>query len=88
LKTVKTWKINGRLLGFTKNFMNDYTLRVAIGNTMSSFKNIENGVPQGAVLSVTLFLVAMAKLCDKIGCYIRTDGHPEWLKTNCRDRRI
>jgi hypothetical protein len=62
LKTVKTWKINGRLLGFTKNFMNDCTLRVAIGNTMSSFKNIENGVPQRAVLSVTLFLVAMAKI--------------------------
>jgi hypothetical protein len=33
---------------------------------MSSFKNIENGVPQGAVLSVALFLVAMAKICDKI----------------------
>jgi hypothetical protein len=54
------------LFGFTKNFMSDRTLRVAIDNTMSSFKNIENEVPQGAVLSVTLFLVAMAKICDKI----------------------
>jgi hypothetical protein len=39
---------------------------MVIGNTMSSLKNIENGVQQGAVLSVTLFLVAMAKICDKI----------------------
>jgi hypothetical protein len=61
LKTLKIWKIDGRLLGFKKNFMNDPTLRVTIGNTMGSFKNIENGV-----LSVTLFLVAMAKICDKI----------------------
>jgi hypothetical protein len=66
LKTLKTWKIDGRLLGFTKNFMNDHTLRVAIGNTMCSFKNKANGIPQGAVLTVTLFLVAMAKICDKI----------------------
>jgi hypothetical protein len=66
LKNIKTWKTDGRLLGFTKNFMNDHTLRLAIDNTMCSFKNIENGVPQGAVLTVTLFLVAMAKICDKI----------------------
>jgi hypothetical protein len=65
LKTLKTWKMGGRLLGFTKKFMNDHTLRVAIGNTKSSLKNIENGV-QGAVMSVTLFLVAMANICEKI----------------------
>jgi hypothetical protein len=88
LKTLKTWKIDRQLLGFTKNFTNDRTLWVAIGNTMSSFKEIENGVPQGVVLSVTLFLVAMAKICDKLVCYIRADGHPKWLKTNSRDRRI
>jgi hypothetical protein len=28
LKTLKTWKIDGRLLDFTKNFMNDRTLRM------------------------------------------------------------
>jgi hypothetical protein len=35
---------------------------VAIGNTMSSLKNIENEVPQGAVMSV----MAMANICEKI----------------------
>jgi hypothetical protein len=55
------------LLSFTKNFMSDRTLMMAaIGNSMSSFKNIENGVPQEAVLSVTLFRVVMAKICNKI----------------------
>jgi hypothetical protein len=98
-ETLKTWKIDGRLLGFTKNFMNDSTLKVAIGNTMSSFKNIENGVTRGAVLSVTLFLVAMAKICDKIEEPTKILGYAdvwvlytsprnhllEWLETNCRD---
>jgi hypothetical protein len=58
---------------------------VTIGNTMSSFKNIENGVPQGAVSSVTLFLVydkiekptKILGYMQTIGCYIRADGHPE-----------
>jgi hypothetical protein len=76
------------LLSFTKNFMNEHILRVAaIGNTMSLFKNIENGVPQGAMLSVTLFLVydkiqeptKILGYMQTIGCYIRADGHPEWL---------
>jgi putative SOS response-associated peptidase YedK len=35
---------------------------VTIGNTMSSLKNIENGVPQGLVMSV----MAMANICEKI----------------------
>jgi hypothetical protein len=65
-KTLKTLKIDGLLLGFAKKFINDCILWVVIGNTMSSFKNIENGVPQGAVLSATLFLVEMAKICDMI----------------------
>jgi hypothetical protein len=90
LKTLKTWKIDGRLLGFTNNFMNDRTLKVGIGKIMSSFKNIENGVPQGAVLSVTLFLVAMAKICDKIEepTKILGDANDWMLYTSPRTRRM
>jgi hypothetical protein len=33
---------------------------------MSSHKNIENGVPQRAVMNVIVFLVAMANICEKI----------------------
>jgi hypothetical protein len=35
---IKTWKIDGRLLGFTNNFLNNRTIRVAISYTMSSHK--------------------------------------------------
>jgi Reverse transcriptase (RNA-dependent DNA polymerase) len=48
--------IQGRLLAFSKNFMTTRTIRVAVDNHYSDLKPIENGVPQGAVLSVTLFL--------------------------------
>jgi hypothetical protein len=46
--------------------MKNQTLRVAIGNILSEEKQIENGVVQGAVLSVTLFLVAMADITHGI----------------------
>jgi hypothetical protein len=35
LNTLKTWKINGRMLGFAKNFMSNRTLRAAVGNRIS-----------------------------------------------------
>jgi hypothetical protein len=64
--------------------MNDHTLRVAIGNTKSSLKNIENGV-QGAVMSVTLFLVAMANICEKIEKPTKILGYSDdWVLNTSR----
>jgi hypothetical protein len=51
--------INGRLLNFASKFMSSRTIRVALGNTLSDSFVIENGVPQGAVISVTMFLIAI-----------------------------
>jgi MFS superfamily sulfate permease-like transporter len=47
---------------------------LAIGNTYSIFREIENGVVQGAVLSMIFFLVAMAKICRGIEGPIRMLG--------------
>jgi hypothetical protein len=38
----------------------------SVGNTLSNEAAIENEVVQEAVLSVTLFLLAMSKICDGI----------------------
>jgi hypothetical protein len=65
-KKIKNWKIDGKLLHFINEFMINRTLRVAIGSTLSEEKQIENGVVQGVVLSVTLFLVAMADITHRI----------------------
>jgi endonuclease/exonuclease/phosphatase family metal-dependent hydrolase len=51
--------INGRMLRYSSNFMSNRRIKVAIGNTMSNEVILENGVPQGAVISVTLFLIAI-----------------------------
>jgi hypothetical protein len=71
LKKIKNWKIDGKILHFINEFMKDRTLRVAIRSTFSEEKQIENGVVQGVVLKVTLFLVAMAEI---------THGNEELIK--------
>jgi hypothetical protein len=89
LNTLKTWKINGKMLGFPKNFMSNR-------NTLSLPMSIENGVVQGAVQSVTFFLVTMASIAyaresrnrqkslntQMIESYTRTNGHHKWPKTS------
>jgi hypothetical protein len=61
--------------------MKNRTLRVAIGNTLLEQKQIKNGVVQGAVLSVTLFLVtAMAEITHGIEETIKIIGYADdWI---------
>jgi hypothetical protein len=66
LRKLKQWKIDGRILQFFKNFMSNRKLRLAVGNYCSNPKEIKNGMVQGAVLSVTLFLIAMADIVKEI----------------------
>ncbi|GAB0086587.1 hypothetical protein DMENIID0001_006810 [Sergentomyia squamirostris] len=53
------WGFHGHILDFIKFYLTSRKIRVRIGSTLSSEESIDNGVPQGGVLSVTLFLVAI-----------------------------
>jgi hypothetical protein len=53
------------MMHFVKNFTEDRAFKVIIGDTKSKKITIENGVVQGAVLGVTLFLIAISKIADK-----------------------
>jgi hypothetical protein len=56
------------------------TLQRAIGNIYSTPREIENGVVRGAVLSVTLFLVAMVEMCRGIEGPTRMLGYADgWV---------
>ena len=46
-------------MSIMQNFLSDRTFRVRVGGYLSQEQPLENGVPQGSVLSVTLFLIAM-----------------------------
>ena len=72
LKDLHNFGMKGRLPSFIKSFLEDRTIQVRVGSTLSDLYDQEQGVPQGAILSTTLFNV---KLNDIINCLdYKTDG--------------
>lgn len=59
LRQLADWGITGNMLKFLQNYLSHRTFQVAIGNHRSKTVCEETGVPQGSVIAVTLFLVAM-----------------------------
>ena len=57
LKDLKNFGLQGRLPIFIQNFLEDRSFRTLIGSTYSDSKPQEVGVPQGSILSVSLFIL-------------------------------
>ena len=55
MKDVHDIGLKGRLPLFLQNFLTDREFKVKVGSTLSELHNQEQGVPQGSILSVTLF---------------------------------
>ena len=56
LKILKESGIKGQMYNYIRAFLSNRTFRVKIGSELSEYRPLKNGVPQGAVLSPTLFL--------------------------------
>ena len=58
--------LRGRLPNFVRQFLSQRLLRVRVGSELSKVYPLENGVPQGSILSVTLFAVAINGVCSAL----------------------
>ena len=58
--------LRGNLPNFIKSFLNNRNLKVRVGSSFSSPKSQEEGVPQGSVLSVMLFLIHINSIINYI----------------------
>ena len=69
--------IRGRLAYFISAFLNERQFRVRVGNTFSNPLEQEMGVPQGCILSVTLFSVKINNIvksvCPGVECFLYVD---------------
>ena len=70
--------LRGRLPMFLKNFLFERTFRVRVGSTFSDSQYQEEGVPQGSILSVTLFSIKINNivkcLTPSIDCAFYVDN--------------
>lgn len=59
METVIDCDLGTNMNKFTNNFLQQRSARVSFSGVLSKLVHLENGVPQGSVLSVSLFLLAM-----------------------------
>ena len=61
--------IYGRIIKWIDNFLTNRKIQIKINNTVSTFYTVQNGVPQGSVISLLLFNIAVNDLPDNIYRY-------------------
>ena len=64
MKDLHNMGLRGRLPNFIKAFLTDRKFQVRIGTTLSDIQQQEEGVPQGSILSVTLFNIKINSITN------------------------
>ena len=67
LKDIHKLGLRGRLPIFIENFLADRTIQVRVGSSLSDEYDQEQGVPQGGVLSTTLFSITINDILKCLG---------------------
>ena len=57
MRDLSDFGLRGRLPHFIDNFLSNRNFKVRVGTTLSDLQGQEEGVPQGSILSVTLFSI-------------------------------
>ena len=76
--TLRKWEVGNNTIAFILNLLTDRYIQVRVQQTLSNPELIQNGLPQGSVISVTLFLIAIndisANLVSPVkGCLFADD---------------
>lgn len=66
------FKFNGNIVKLIKSYLLNRTFRIKIDDTFSSWKNIKAGVPQGSILSPTLYIIYTSDMPKPMDTIIAT----------------
>ena len=80
---LQNMEVKGNMIRFIRSFLSDKSIKVRVGNTLSSPFKLEEGVPQGSVLSVTCFAVAINSVISKISSSVRASLFVDDLAIYC-----
>jgi len=66
LRDLQKMGLRGPLPRFVREFLTDRTFQIRVGNTLSRPYQQQMGVPQGSVISVTLFMIKVNQIADMV----------------------
>ncbi|GFT35562.1 probable RNA-directed DNA polymerase from transposon X-element [Trichonephila clavipes] len=83
LRTLFNFGLRGNLPTFIKNFLHLRTFRVRLGGTLSAPFTQAEGVPQGSILSVTLFICHISHILNVLSPSIQASLYVDDLQISC-----
>ena len=85
LKKLHDWGLRGHLPKFIQEFLKDRKISVRVGSTLSAPRPLEEGIPQGSVLSCTLFIIAINSITSYLPIGVRSslyvDDFTIWISS-------
>ncbi|GBN40485.1 putative RNA-directed DNA polymerase from transposon X-element, partial [Araneus ventricosus] len=84
LLTLFNFGFRGNLPIFLKNFLSHRTFRVRMGNFYSDHFIQAEGVPQGSVLSVTLFIIHLSQILNHLPSSVHGSLYVDDLQISCQ----
>ena len=73
IRIIQDWNIIGNISAFIQNFLTNRSFKVRINGVLSNKKILQNGIPQGSVLSTTLFLIAINDIMISISLPVQAN---------------
>ena len=66
LKLSKKFGLEDLVINWLKSFLKGRRQRVRVGKTLSSWKDVQSGVPQGSVLAPLLFILYVSDMQETL----------------------
>ena len=83
IKQLQNMEVKGNMIRFIRSFLSDRSVKVRVGNSLSSAFKLEEGVPQCSVLNVTCFVVATNSVISEISSPVHASLFVDDLAIYC-----